>query len=356
MRLRSTFAVLSLVACARTAESPPVETPPPKSPGSVAPAPVSAASTSDAPAASASAPPPPSGPWTTLSKHSVDLEVADDDALYGVHWNDIVRVAKKGGAQQTLSSGYQTFAGEQRIAVDSTEVYFGAFDHNAGGQRGLFRVAKEGGTTSKLAALDFDVEGIAVDDTRVYLTHRYDGEKLRGIMAVPKKGGKVTMLVANRSAGKVFVEDAFIMWANYDAAGIVYDGNIERMPRKGGAVTNLTAHGPAPFNFIPLTKSAASYITKNCWDTKSTPKPGCAVHLQAGKTSTMLYGGSRQLCYGVGRNEAFVIDDGKAYAYGATGKERIIAEGVPTCSADHALADANYIYWSTPTGLLKLPW
>lgn len=312
--------------------------------------PTASASASSTPAPAPKAPAalrPPFEKIADATSHA--LEAMDADALYVASMFGAARIEKATGKTVDLTK-QQLPNGEQHLAIDATHVYW---VEGIMAPVQLFSVEKTGGTPKLLSKLTFVPEGIAVDDTRVYLTHRYSGGVLGSIWGVSKKGGPVTSLVPKRSAGSLFVDAGFVYWAHYEAAEIVFGGNIERWPSKGGPVTALTPlEMPAPFGMVG---SGSLFLSKMCLDEKSTSNPGCTVHSvpATGGKPHELYTGSWSPCYAASRDVVFVVDQGEVRVFEPGKPVFVLAKDAPSC--EKLLIDDKALYWSSDLGVVRLP-
>jgi len=113
---------------------------------------------------------------------------------------------------------------------DGTVLYYSSWEIY--GQRGdVGPVRKDGGGASKLASLDLEPRGLAVDDTAVYYT---SGIRL---MSIPKAGGEAKTIAPQFSAQHIAVHggDVFGVPGDYGP----YD-RVARIPKNGGDTKELS--------------------------------------------------------------------------------------------------------------------
>jgi sugar lactone lactonase YvrE len=188
----------------------------------------------------------------------------------------------KGGAGESQSRAIVTLAsgqsGPQGIAVDTTSVYW----VNQGSAASLYqdgsvmKVSRSGGPTTTLASQQNGPRGIAVDPTNVYWTNDAAGNGSVGsVMRVPLSGG-VTQALASYQAYPegIVATESEVYWLSqiglFQASGdggaprtvavlsgsgpfggylvtdkaslyFIADGNLEKVPLGGGAVTTLAS-------------------------------------------------------------------------------------------------------------------
>jgi hypothetical protein len=187
-----------------------------------------------------------------------------------------------------------------QIIVDSTNVYW--YDVDSGGISGSIKsVPKRGGAVNTLATGLGGVQSFVVDDTSVYWAE-HDLLSGKGmIKSVPKSGGGIVTLASGFSPGTVWdvfdpqtiaVDSSYVYWSDF---------GVRRIPKAGGAVTEVIAPNIGAANFaLDSTTSLASnifYWTDSGY--KSAPIAG-------GPTKTILSGAS-------GTIRTFLVDNTNLY-------------------------------------------
>ena len=129
--------------------------------------------------------------------------------------------------------------GPSDIALDRDYVYWTTYFPAT-----IKRVAKGGGTPQLLANIqNFGNPTLDVDDTAVYFTALDDSGVTSYVGSVPKGGGAVAVIAAQRySASRVKVAGGFVYWLDQPSANV---GVVARAPVGGGAVQSVTPTMPA---------------------------------------------------------------------------------------------------------------
>lgn len=137
-----------------------------------------------------------------------------------------------GGAVQLISQGSSFVEG---IAVDDARVYWSA----SGGQ--IQSAPIGGGPMTTLASFNAVPYGIAVDSTYVYFSTQLFNGPGGAIMRAPlDKSSPAEMLAANESQPRQLVLDgSTLYWVDYI-------GNVRAMPASGGAPKSLYQGDPGP--------------------------------------------------------------------------------------------------------------
>ncbi|HWO19945.1 MAG TPA: hypothetical protein VNO30_14260 [Kofleriaceae bacterium] len=166
------------------------------------------------------------------SGYSAERQLALDDTY--VYWTNldastVKRVAKTGGAVQTLAAGQ---SGASGIGVDSTHVYW----TQVFGDR-VLRMPVGGGTIETIATAQDGATALALDGTHVYWANLVAGT----IMRWPKAGGTPTPIATGQPLGNaiqpamIAVDATHVYWTNRG------DGTIVKVPLAGGTVVPLAS-------------------------------------------------------------------------------------------------------------------
>ncbi|MFO0565436.1 MAG: DUF5050 domain-containing protein [Polyangiaceae bacterium] len=149
-------------------------------------------------------------------------------ALDSNYQERIYRIPVNGGTKQSLVA----CTGCGKLALDSSYVYF-----NTGAA--LFRIAKGGGSKTKLAASAVDgFADMAVSGSYLY----FAGPD--GVKRVPKAGGSVKVLSTKaKSVRGLALDSSYVYWVNIDG------GTIRRVPKAGGTTTTLLT-ATEPFDIV----------------------------------------------------------------------------------------------------------
>jgi hypothetical protein len=139
----------------------------------------------------------------------------------GPGWN-VQRVSKGGGAAEGLAGPNDNQAGpvpdkaaQGQIVLDATYVYWANED------TGLIRRMLKNGSGQETLAQGYEPFGAAVDDTHVYWSNRKDTN--RSVVRVPKSGGAVETVAAHGAAGDpgiLAIDTQFVYWTGYDNGSV----------------------------------------------------------------------------------------------------------------------------------------
>ena len=133
------------------------------------------------------------------------------------------------------------------IDADSDFVYV------SDGLLDLFRVSKDGGTSTTIASVGVQIGPFAMDDIAIYFI-TVDDDTTGSLYKVPKSGGTPTRLATNLPAPlEVRVDATSVYWASLGtivAQTLNADGFIERMAKDGTGRTVLADKLNAPFTLV----------------------------------------------------------------------------------------------------------
>jgi hypothetical protein len=138
------------------------------------------------------------------------VAVDDTHVFYGTD-TELVRASLTGGDRTPLDTIQY---GLDRIAVDETRVYYSVANV------GMYSIDKNGGTAQPLAP-DVIVGGLAVDSTQVYWASQ------ENVSRMPKHGGKPTS-VGRGDWGSIAIDNEFVYWTTMT--------DLRRGPKTGGLV------------------------------------------------------------------------------------------------------------------------
>jgi sugar lactone lactonase YvrE len=266
------------------------------------------------------------------------------------------------GAPPVLLASGQN--GPEYPLVDATHVYW----TNVGS---VARVAKTGGAVETLATVGVNNEGCALDSTHIYFA---DGAG-HAIYQLPKSGGTAVLRAASQSFPQTVALDAtHVYWASEG------DGAIRRVPKSGGAVENLATgqanayaialHGSELF-WTRTTGQISKLSTASCCSVTQLVTSGPAGALSIAVDSTHVYwvaqsgqnvqrvsrsGGSAQEVGFVTLADGLAVDESHVYV-GQDSKpgsiHRFVKDGstgdVAATGQDHPrgiATDAEAIYWA----------
>lgn len=120
------------------------------------------------------------------------------------------------------------------LAIDSDYVYWTSYASGT-----IQRVSKAGGAAQPLASIQrFGNPSLDVDDTSVYFTAFDDSGVTMYVGAIPKSGGKVSVIAGQQyTASHVRVKDGFVYWVTGAPSS---GGGIARASVTNGSVQTLT--------------------------------------------------------------------------------------------------------------------
>lgn len=195
----------------------------------------------DAPASAK--PPAPKPVLTKLTGTVVRALAADTSDLYGLAGDEVVRVAKIGGATKTLAkAGPRPYGLRGReLAVSATEVLWWSDPPPATkGLATLLAVPKAGGAPRKLFETAEGPASVAEHDGEIYVSTVYPCAPAApdGALRVLGAGGTVRTL-AKGSAAQVFFVDDDVYWASLDPACVVIGGAVRRRKVKAGPIATI---------------------------------------------------------------------------------------------------------------------
>jgi hypothetical protein len=141
-----------------------------------------------------------------------------------------------------------TFGARFVIGDDSHIYWWNEFDHS------LYRVAKRGGPTERLARLEREFPAtMTIDESNVYLGVRRLDSLLGAVLAIPKSGGVPVPLASDLGlVADIEVDATHVYWLDAgmldaDASRIIAAGRIERALKDGTARETVAANLSAPF-------------------------------------------------------------------------------------------------------------
>jgi len=188
-------------------------------------------------------------------QHGLVQAIAVDEA--SVYWSivgadgngSILRVAKSGGAVETLASGQHVLGG---LAVDAGFVYWATAPAETTGA--VRRVPKSGGLVIDLAPVDAAPLALALDGEGVDWIEDARAGMPAHLFRVPTGGGEVATL-ASGDLGRTLAADASGIYVSLA-------GELARVALEGGQPAALGADGADPVNRIALGDSTVYWTVR----------------------------------------------------------------------------------------------
>lgn len=176
----------------------------------------------------------PTGPIFALTQDTAYIYWAElSRGLTGGETNSIKRVAKIGGASQTLNSSFNRFQGG--LVVKGANIFFGDTSFNS---CRIVKVPVTGGTLVALADPGITTgctRGIDADLSNVYWI---DDQTVRSVSV---NGGAVTTLTTGLNAGvSIAVGSTDVFWIEHLCCSGGYPSRISRVPIGGGPISIVT--------------------------------------------------------------------------------------------------------------------
>ena len=163
----------------------------------------------------------------------------DADYIYFAGGGNVERVAKRGGAAETIESGRP---GAAVVAVDGANVYWLLGTST----RDLYATPKAGGAAKRVARGLANLIAVAVDDTDVYWIADTHSAHRGSLQSVAKRGGEATTLVDDVPtfyAATLVAAGQDLYWLDYPG-GLQAPMRVRTVPKHGGTPDTLATPFP----------------------------------------------------------------------------------------------------------------